>query len=101
MDDSAINFAIESLSLKFLQFIWESTCGSGNHEYSLSNLGKLREFVVIKKQSSSNSSLHKKRKSILIKPTTGLNNFNKGVHLFKISDLISKFCKRKNYDAIK
>ena len=101
MCDRSTDVAIEKLSLKFLQYIWESTCRNANS--STNNLNRFLEFIKLKNNSSmSNCSIEtRKRKSILIQPFSGLNIFNKGTHLFKIKDLIIKFCEQKNHEAIK
>jgi len=90
--------AIENLSLKFLQFIWESTCTIENIPKTNFNISKT---LLNKSKSSSNNSINNKRKSILVIPSYKSSNFNLGKHFFKISDLIVEFCKKKNYDAIK
>ena len=43
----------------------------------------------------------RRRKSIWIESSAGVNSFNGGIHLFKISDLIVKFSEKRNHKAIK
>lgn len=93
-----LNMATENLSLKFLQFIWESTCVDAKSNKN--NLSILKSLVIKRLSSSSNSLKNRKRKSILIR-NIGNSSFNGGKHCFTISDLINKFVIKKNHKAIK
>lgn len=66
-------------------------------------LSRIKEFMSLKKNTTlrSSSLKIKRRKSIRIESSAGENSFNKGIHLFKISDLIAKFCEKRNHKAIK
>ena len=92
------NKAIEKLSLKFLQFIWESTCVDAKSNKN--NFSILKSLVIKRLSSSSNSLKNRKRKSILIRDI-GNTSFNGGKHCFTISELINKFVINKNHNAIK
>ncbi len=97
-DPNLLTIAINSLSLKFLQFIWEATCiGDGNQ---MKNNLSILKSLANKNKSSSNSAHKTKRKSILIQNVQGASNFNGGKHSITISDLIKIFCKKKDNDAI-
>ena len=84
-DRNMIEIAKDKLCLDFLQFVWESTSQETISSPS-NNLNKLKEAMIERKLGDTKVS--KKRKSILINNINNLT-FNKGVHLFKVCDIIS------------